>query len=133
MNHRKSPRDYKLRNSILTQLYEFFRNREAVMLYLCETGDNRQEHRNRLFASWYRHATRNRRTFPRETGIILSVSLLQLKHHLYRFAKHTGYFQSQYGGRHILLRLDGIDGLATYAHGLGQLLLGHAQDGPFYS
>lgn len=65
MNHRKSPRDYKLRDSILTLLYEFFRNREAVMLYLCETGDNRQGHRNRLFASWYRHATRNRRTFPR--------------------------------------------------------------------
>ena len=42
-NHRKSPRDPKLRQSILTLVYEFFRTREAVMLYLCETGDNRQK------------------------------------------------------------------------------------------
>ena len=38
-NHRKSPRDPKLRQTILTLVYEFFRTREAVMLYLCETGD----------------------------------------------------------------------------------------------
>ena len=34
-NHRKSPRDPKLRQTILALVYEFFRKREAVMLYLC--------------------------------------------------------------------------------------------------
>ena len=53
-SNRKSPRDPKLRQSILTLVYEFFRTREAVMLYLCETGDNRQKHRSRLFESWFR-------------------------------------------------------------------------------
>ena len=48
-NNRKSPRDYKLRQTILTLIYEFFRQRNAVMLYLCETGDNRQKYRSRLF------------------------------------------------------------------------------------
>ena len=50
-NNRKSPRDYKLRQTILTLIYEFFRQRNAVMLYLCETGDNRQKYRSRLFES----------------------------------------------------------------------------------
>ena len=82
-NHRKSPRDYKLRDSILTLLYEFFRNREAVMLYLCETGDKRQEHRNRLFASWYQHATKHHKYFallnaviPDEEGVWNYVALI---------------------------------------------------------
>ena len=53
-NHRKSPRDPKLRQTILALIYEFFRTRDAVMLYLCETGDNRQRLRSRLFESWFR-------------------------------------------------------------------------------
>ena len=53
-SHRKSPRDPKLRQTILTLIYEFFRWKEAVMFYICETGDNRQEHRSRLFESWFR-------------------------------------------------------------------------------
>ena len=53
-SNRKSPRDPKLRETILALIYEFFRKREAVMLYLCETGDNRQKIRNRLFESWFR-------------------------------------------------------------------------------
>ena len=41
-NNRKFLRDYKLRQTILSLIYEFFRQRNAVMLYLCETGDNRR-------------------------------------------------------------------------------------------
>ena len=40
--NRKFLRDYKLRQTILSLIYEFFRQRNAVMLYLCETGDNRR-------------------------------------------------------------------------------------------
>ena len=81
-NHRKSPRDPKLRQSILTLVYEFFRTREAVMLYLCETGDNRQKHRSRLFESWFR-ASGHQTTFaflsaqiPDEEGISNFVALI---------------------------------------------------------
>ena len=56
-NNRKSPRDYKLRQTILTLIYEFFHQRNAVMLYLCETGDNRQKYRSRLFESWFRYSS----------------------------------------------------------------------------
>ena len=75
-------RDPKLRQSILTLVYEFFRTREAVMLYLCETGDNRQKHRSRLFESWFR-ASGHQTTFaflsaqiPDEEGISNFVALI---------------------------------------------------------
>lgn len=81
-NHRKSPRDPKLRQTILALIYEFFRNRSAIMLYLCETGDNRQKHRSRLFESWYR-ASGQQTTFaylaaelPDEYGISNYVALI---------------------------------------------------------
>lgn len=81
-NHRKSPRDPKLRQTILTLIYEFFRTRNAVMLYLCETGDNRQRLRSRLFESWYR-SSGYQTTFalltaqlPDEDGIQNFVALL---------------------------------------------------------
>ena len=81
-SNRKSPRDPKLRQSILTLVYEFFRTREAVMLYLCETGDNRQKHRSRLFESWFR-ASGHQTTFaflsaqiPDEEGISNFVALI---------------------------------------------------------
>ena len=54
VNQRKSPRDIKLRQSIIALIQEFFRQREAVLIYLCETGDNRQRQRFRLFESWFR-------------------------------------------------------------------------------
>ena len=81
-NHRKSPRDPKLRQTILALVYEFFRKREAVMLYLCETGDNRQKHRSRLFESWFR-SSGSQTTFaflsaqiPDEEGIPNYVALI---------------------------------------------------------
>lgn len=80
--NRKSPRDPKLRQTILTLIYEFFRTRNAVMLYLCETGDNRQRLRSRLFESWYR-SSGYQTTFalltaqlPDEDGIQNFVALL---------------------------------------------------------
>ena len=81
-NNRKSPRDYKLRQTILSLIYEFFRQRNAVMLYLCETGDNRQKYQSRLFESWFR-SSGYQKTFvlmtaelPDEYGIWNYVALI---------------------------------------------------------
>ena len=38
-HHRKSPRDPKLRQTILALIYEFFRNRSAIMLFAAELPD----------------------------------------------------------------------------------------------
>ena len=56
-NNRKSPRDPKLRQTVQAFIYEFFKEPDAVLLYLCETGDNKQRSRNRLFESWFKSSS----------------------------------------------------------------------------
>lgn len=53
LNNKKSPRDYKVRDTILTIIEEFFTVNIATVLYICETGDSKQSQRNRLFDYWF--------------------------------------------------------------------------------
>lgn len=50
---KKSPRDLKVRDTVLTIIEEFFLKNEAALLYICETGDGMQGMRNRLFHFWF--------------------------------------------------------------------------------
>ena len=50
---KKSPRDPKVRETILAIIEEFFIKNQAALLYICETGDGMQKTRNRLFRSWF--------------------------------------------------------------------------------
>ncbi len=52
-NNIKSPRDSKLRETIIAILIEFFRANNNVLLYICDTGDEKQSMRSRLFAYWF--------------------------------------------------------------------------------
>ncbi len=53
VNHKKSPNDIKLRDTILTIIDEFFEVNNTTLLYICETGDKKQALRNRLFERWF--------------------------------------------------------------------------------
>ena len=60
LNNHKSPRDRKVRDTVMSIVNEFFHCNNATLLYLCETGDNKQSMRNRLFEYWfstYKHRT----------------------------------------------------------------------------
>lgn len=59
LNNHKSPRDRKVRDTIVAIIDEFFRCNNATLLYLCETGDNKQSMRSRLFEYWF--STYNRK------------------------------------------------------------------------
>lgn len=50
---RKSPRDSKVRTTVLAIVEEFFFENQAALLYICETGDGMQKMRNRLFHFWF--------------------------------------------------------------------------------
>lgn len=52
VNHVKSPRDPKLRDTIMAIVFDFFQSSELAMLYICETGDEKQSMRDRLFRYW---------------------------------------------------------------------------------
>lgn len=46
--------DPKVEHTILTILDEFFIEHLDVLLYLCDTSDDRQAGRNRLFLTWFK-------------------------------------------------------------------------------
>lgn len=58
INNHKSPRDYKVRDTILSIVDEFFNTNNSTLLYICETGDNKQRMRSRLFEYWFSTYTR---------------------------------------------------------------------------
>lgn len=52
-NRKASPSDRKLRETIFCIIEEFFITNPEILLYQCETGDNRQAMRDRLFLRWF--------------------------------------------------------------------------------
>ena len=57
-NNRKSPRDSKIKQTVMAIVYEFFECANTTLLYICETGDSRQSMRNRLFEIWFNSSSR---------------------------------------------------------------------------
>ncbi len=55
-NKQRSPRDVKVRDTVIAIIDNFFDTNEVALLYICETGDSRQAMRNRLFESWFAYA-----------------------------------------------------------------------------
>lgn len=53
VNHKSSPRDARVRDTIIAIVSQFFLDNNSVMLYICETGDGKQAQRNRLFEYWF--------------------------------------------------------------------------------
>lgn len=52
-NHKTSPNDIKVKQTIVCIVEEFFRINNDILLYICETGDDKQAIRNRLFIRWF--------------------------------------------------------------------------------
>ena len=61
VNHRSSPRDAKVRDTVIGIVDEFFRANNTTLLYICETGDGKQSMRSRLFE--YRFASYKRKAY----------------------------------------------------------------------
>lgn len=53
VNHKPSPRDRKVKDTITVVIEAFFDTNNVTVLYICETGDGRQKMRSRLFSFWF--------------------------------------------------------------------------------
>ena len=53
LNGIKSPRDRKVRETVIAIVEEFFNVNKATMLFLCSTSDGKQLMRGRLFKNWF--------------------------------------------------------------------------------
>lgn len=58
-NNKKSPRDSKVRDTIIAIVENFFALNNEVMLYICETGDGKQPMRSRLFEHWFNQSKKD--------------------------------------------------------------------------
>lgn len=53
VNNVPSPRDMKMRDTVMLIIENFFNMNQAALLYICESGDGRQQMRSRLFEFWF--------------------------------------------------------------------------------
>ena len=54
-NHsqKASPRDSKIRATVILIIEEFFRSNPDILLYMCDSANNQQAQRARLFLRWF--------------------------------------------------------------------------------
>ena len=68
LNGVKSPRDKKVKATVIAIVEEFFNVNKATMLFLCSTSDGKQLMRGRLFKNWFdTYKYRNRFTMVTST------------------------------------------------------------------
>ena len=51
---KNSPNDRRLKDTVICIIEEFFRVNPGILLYMCDTSDNRQAMRARLFLRWFK-------------------------------------------------------------------------------
>lgn len=105
-NHQNSPRDIKVKLTILAIIEEFFRSNPCVLLYQCETGDNRQAMCARLFAKWFddyekkenfviRMAMVQDEDVDNYVGIIIKKNNPQLNTYIMEFDEFVQFFKQK--------------------------------------
>ncbi len=52
-SHKPSPNDPKVRATIICIIEEFFRVNPDILLYMCDSANDQQAMRNRLFLRWF--------------------------------------------------------------------------------
>jgi len=52
-SHKASPNDAKVRETVIAIIEEFFYQNPDILLYMCDTADEQQEMRARLFLRWF--------------------------------------------------------------------------------
>jgi len=54
-NHsqKASPRDSKIRTTVILIIEEFFQSNPDILLYMCDSANNQQAQRSRLFLYWF--------------------------------------------------------------------------------
>lgn len=65
-----SPRDRKIQYTVICIIEEFFRSNEDVLLYMCDTADNQQSMRARLFMRWFESYESKERYITRSAVVV---------------------------------------------------------------
>lgn len=55
ISQKNSHNDEKIQRTVICIIEEFFRQNPDILLYMCDTADNQQAMRARLFIRWFNH------------------------------------------------------------------------------
>lgn len=102
-NNKNSPNDPKVRETVQCIIEEFFLTNPDILLYQCETGDNRQAMRARLFTKWFNEYDKHERFCVKVSvlhdeevdnyiAIIVQKSNPKIKSILHDFDEFIGFF-----------------------------------------
>ena len=105
-NQKSSPNDKKVRETIFIIIEEFFASNPDILLYQCETGDNRQSMRDRLFLRWFKEYEHSDRYYIKVstitaekvtnyTAMIVQKTNPQLETIIKDFDEFIGFFQNK--------------------------------------
>ena len=105
-NGKSSPNDKKVRDTIFVIIEEFFNSNPNILLYQCETGDNRQAMRERLFLRWFKEYEHSDKYFVKVltitaekvtnyTAMIVQKNNPQLETLIKDFDEFIGFFQNK--------------------------------------
>ena len=105
-NRKSSPNDKNVRDTIFIIIEEFFNSNPNILLYQCETGDNRQAMRDRLFLRWFKEYEHSDKYFVKVstitaekvtnyTAMIVEKNNPQLESIIKDFDEFIGFFQNK--------------------------------------
>ena len=69
-SRKSSPNDKKVRETIFCIIGAFFESNPDILLYQCETGDNKQSARDRLFPRWFNEYEDNNLYFIKVSKVV---------------------------------------------------------------
>ena len=104
-SRKKSPNDKKIQQTVILVIEEFFRKNPDILLYICDTANEQQAQRDRLFLRWFngyeqkkkyaiRTATVIDEGCPNYVSIIVPILHPQLKMIISTFEREIAMFQN---------------------------------------
>ena len=69
-SNRPSPNDPKVRETVIRIIIEFFRVNPDILLYLCDSANDQQAQRNRLFLRWFTGAEQSKLFMIRTATVV---------------------------------------------------------------
>lgn len=69
-SQKASPNDPKVRETVVRIIVEFFRQNPDIMLYMCDSANDQQAQRNRLFLRWFTGAEQSKMFYIKTEKVI---------------------------------------------------------------
>lgn len=105
LSHKPSPNDPKVRETVIRIIVEFFRANPDILLYMCDSANDQQAQRNRLFLRWFMGAEQSKLFYIKtaqiiDEGIENFIAIIVPRQHIYlneivaRFDAEIAMFQT---------------------------------------